>query len=254
MKKRIAIITDIHGNVEALKSILNDIEKNNVDDIICLGDTIGLGPNSKECIDLLISNNIKMILGNHELYLLKGPNIDSLIGTEEREYYKWVKDSLSKREVDYIKKCPLYLKYNDIISDKDIIFCHYLIKDEKSDFPFETDSLKNNVNLWIKYNNTNVIYFVGHLHNYFDPNEVEGISDDYIEDIMTLPNIYVVGSAGCSHDDMVAYTILDIDKSIQIKNIKVKFDREVFVNKLLSMEFPDKKNILKIFYGIDKDM
>lgn len=122
MKKRIAIITDIHGNVEALKSILNDIEKNNVDDIICLGDTIGLGPNSKECIDLLISNNIKMILGNHELYLLKGPNIDSLIGTEEREYYKWVKDSLSKREVDYIKKCPLYLKYNDIISDKDIIF------------------------------------------------------------------------------------------------------------------------------------
>ena len=83
---------------------------------------------------------------------------------------------------------------------------------------------------------------------------MEGISDDYIEDIMTLPNIYVVGSAGCSHDDMVAYTILDIDKSIQIKNIKVKFDREVFVNKFLSMEFPDKKNILKIFYGIDKEI
>ena len=67
---RIAVFSDIHGNLEALKEILKDIEKENIDDIICLGDVIGLGPNSSECLDLIIKNNIKLVLGNHELYYL----------------------------------------------------------------------------------------------------------------------------------------------------------------------------------------
>lgn len=65
---KIAVFTDIHGNYEALKSIIEDIKKLKIDSIICLGDTIGIGPNSKECLDLIIENNITMILGNHELY------------------------------------------------------------------------------------------------------------------------------------------------------------------------------------------
>ena len=63
MKKRYAIITDIHGNKEALESILDDIKKQNIDETYCLGDTIGIGPESKECIDILIKNKIKSILG-----------------------------------------------------------------------------------------------------------------------------------------------------------------------------------------------
>lgn len=54
MKKRVAIITDIHGNLEALETILEDIKTQDVDEMICLGDSIDIGPNSKECIDLLI--------------------------------------------------------------------------------------------------------------------------------------------------------------------------------------------------------
>lgn len=44
---KIAIISDIHGNLEALEAIINDIRNSNIDEIICLGDTIGLGINSK---------------------------------------------------------------------------------------------------------------------------------------------------------------------------------------------------------------
>lgn len=47
MKKRFAIITDIHGNIEGLNAILKDIENKKIDEIICLGDTIDIGPNSK---------------------------------------------------------------------------------------------------------------------------------------------------------------------------------------------------------------
>ena len=72
MKKPVAIITDIHGNLETLEAILKDIKTQAVDEMICLGDSIDIGPNSKECIDLLIENNIKSVLGNHEICLLKG--------------------------------------------------------------------------------------------------------------------------------------------------------------------------------------
>ena len=47
------------------------MENEKINEIICLGDTIGIGPNPKECMDLIINNDIKMVLGNHELYYLK---------------------------------------------------------------------------------------------------------------------------------------------------------------------------------------
>ena len=53
--------SDIHGNKEALTAIIEDIKKENIDEVICLGDTIGIGPNPKECLDLIINNNIKMV-------------------------------------------------------------------------------------------------------------------------------------------------------------------------------------------------
>ena len=45
--------------------------------------------------------------------------------------------------------------------------------------------------------------------------------------------------------------ILEINKDISIKRIKVKFDRKNFIDKIINLDFPDKKNILKYFYGIE---
>ena len=87
MKKHFAIITDIHGNLEALEAILNDIKTQNIDEIICLGDTIGIGKNSKECIDLLINNHVKSVLGDHEIYLLKGTDINSFISVSVNDSF-----------------------------------------------------------------------------------------------------------------------------------------------------------------------
>lgn len=255
MKLRLAVITDIHGNIEGLNAILNDIKKNNVDQILCLGDTIGIGPNSKECIDILIDNKIKMVLGNHELYLLKGTDIEPTIIGEEKEHYTWVKKSMTEREINYIKKCPLYyeykISYDNKFQDKKIIFSHYLIKDINAKQPFESNHLKKDVNLWIKYNDPNVIHIIGHLHNNFNINEVEGISEDYIEQTGELTNIEIVDSAGCTHDDIVSYMMIEIEKGIKLIRKRVKFDRDTFINKILNTNFPDKKNILKYFYGIE---
>ena len=253
MKKKYAVITDIHGNIEGLNAVLNDIRSKEIDEIICLGDTIDIGPNSKECIDILIDNNIKTILGNHELYLLRGTDIEPSIEGEEKEHYKWVKDSLTDKETNFIKSCPLYYEINIDYNgtNERIVLCHYLIKDEKLDQPFEESNLKKDVNLWIKYNNPNIIYIIGHLHKSFNVNEVEGISGDYIEQTGELTNIEVVDSAGCSYDEYVSYMILEIDSSIKFERIKVKYDRDTLLNKLNNIDFPDKKNIMKWFYGIE---
>lgn len=255
MKKRYAIITDIHGNIEALNSVLEDIKKRNVDDIFCLGDIIDVGPNSKECVDKLIEYNVKSILGNHELYLIRGTDIEPSIVGEEKEHYKWVKSSLTEREINYIKSLPLYyeinIDYDNTIDNKKIVLCHYLIRDEKAEQPFEKSNLKKEIDLWIKYNNPNILYIVGHLHKSFDVNEVNGINGDYIEEIKELPNIEVVDSAGCSYDEFVSYLLIEIDKSIKLQKIKVKFDREKFIEKVINTNFPDKKNILKWFYNIE---
>ncbi|MFH0962527.1 MAG: metallophosphoesterase family protein [Planctomycetota bacterium] len=60
-----AIISDIHGNLEALLAVLDDIKKRNITEIICLGDIIGYGPNPKECIDIALDFQT-CILGNHD--------------------------------------------------------------------------------------------------------------------------------------------------------------------------------------------
>lgn len=255
MKKRYAIITDIHGNLEGLNAIIDDIKTKDIDDIYCLGDTINIGTNSKECVDKLIELNIKTILGNHELYLLRGTDIEPSIVGDEKEHYKWVKESLTDKEINFIKSCPLYYEinvdYNGKVPSKKIILCHYLIKNEKLKQPFEENLLKKDINLWIKYNNPNITYIIGHLHKSFNVNEVDGISGDYIENTGELTNIEIVDSAGCSYDDFVSYMIIEIDKTIKFTKVKVKFDREIFIDKLNKTIFPDKKNIMKYFYGID---
>ena len=143
--------------------------------------------------------------------------------------------------VDYENK-----KFN-----KEIILSHYLIEDGNKDNPFEKNHLKKDINLWIKYNSSNKIYIIGHLHKSFNINEVEGIMGDYIESINKLTNIEIVDSAGCTYDEYVSYMILEINKDISMKRIKVKFDRKNFIDKIINLDFPDKNNILKYFYGIE---
>ncbi|MCR9293439.1 MAG: metallophosphoesterase [bacterium] len=69
---RRAIISDIHGNLEALKTVLEDIQSQNCDQVVCLGDVIGYGPEPLACVDL-VKKLDACILGNHDLAALFDP-------------------------------------------------------------------------------------------------------------------------------------------------------------------------------------
>lgn len=66
----IAIISDIHGNYEALKEVLNIVDKKNIKEIYCLGDVVGYYPQVNECCDELRERNAKCVMGNHDWYLI----------------------------------------------------------------------------------------------------------------------------------------------------------------------------------------
>lgn len=253
---KIAVFTDIHGNLEALNAILKDIKKQNVNEIICLGDTIGIGPNSKECINSLIRNNINMVLGNHELYALNGLKYYPEIKGDELLHHQWIKEQLKEKQINYLKKCPLYftteIKYENEKLNQKIIYSHYLLNNLIMLKPFEKNNLKDDINLWKKFNDPNRTYIIGHLHKSFNENEVEGISGDYIEDLDELTNIMVLDSAGCTTSNETSYMLIEIGKSRSFKIKKVKYNRKKFIEKLNNIDYPDKKNIMKYFYGIEE--
>jgi predicted phosphodiesterase len=68
-----ALISDIHGNFEALKRVCADIEDHQVDQVLCLGDIVGYGPEPEACTDFIMQKAGITITGNHDFALIFGP-------------------------------------------------------------------------------------------------------------------------------------------------------------------------------------
>ena len=67
-----AIISDIHSNLEAFTAVVEDVKTLDVDQVVCLGDVVGYGPNPRECVDLAMECDV-VILGNHDQGALFDP-------------------------------------------------------------------------------------------------------------------------------------------------------------------------------------
>lgn len=63
---KIAVIADIHSNIDALEAVLKDIREKNADLTVCVGDLVGYSPFPNEVIDAIRSNNILTIMGNYD--------------------------------------------------------------------------------------------------------------------------------------------------------------------------------------------
>jgi diadenosine tetraphosphatase ApaH/serine/threonine PP2A family protein phosphatase len=68
-----ALLSDIHGNIEALEAVLQDIQSLGISEIYCLGDVIGYGPNPCECLDHVLKMDV-CILGNHDQAAMFDPD------------------------------------------------------------------------------------------------------------------------------------------------------------------------------------
>jgi putative phosphoesterase len=98
---KIALIGDIHGNLYALKAVLKDAEKNNIEEIIYLGDYVMDGPQPNEVIDIVKNNNLVAINGNKENTLLSWNK--SLKPYDQFATASWTYNELAGKSYDYIK-------------------------------------------------------------------------------------------------------------------------------------------------------
>ena len=143
--KKYAILTDIHGNLEALKTSLSIIsQQSNVEKIIFLGDYFSLGPAPVEVFNILsdMSPETVFIRGNHERYLLekiwdnKNPKIEGMKSNDPVlngivDHQKWVYEQIGTNLLDFIEQ-RTKISYNEIIGSNYLEFSHAWFKrDEK---------------------------------------------------------------------------------------------------------------------------
>lgn len=108
---RYAILSDIHGNVHALEMVLRSVKADAVDQIVCLGDTVGYGPDPGPCIDLLLQNECTVIAGNHDLAVCEKIEC-ATFNVLARESVLWTRTVLNGDAVEFLTDLPLVSEFD----------------------------------------------------------------------------------------------------------------------------------------------
>ncbi|MDR0868172.1 MAG: metallophosphatase family protein [Planctomycetota bacterium] len=159
---RTAIISDVHGNLLALETVLADIRRVGAERIICLGDTVGYGPQPLECLQLVRDYCAVVLTGNHEYAVLHGATDFTPLAEDA---LTWTTHRLRAPEVlAYLRQMPTHCL------EGDQLFVHGSIYDYTNDYVREADSpylLEQLVNTLRDDFNGFKWVFVGHNHRTF---------------------------------------------------------------------------------------
>ena len=136
-----AIVSDIHGNYLALQAVLADIRRRQCDQIYCLGDIVGYGPEPRQCVDAVMAFDAT-ILGNHDQAVLVNP--EGFSSGAERAIY-WTREQLQiedeghtdQRQARWEFLCEL----PRTIRENDILFVHGSARFPLSEYVFPEDVL-----------------------------------------------------------------------------------------------------------------
>ena len=131
-----AILSDVHGNLEALDAVMSDLEEFNPEQIVCLGDLIGYGPDPEAVINKVAEREISCVLGNHEAALSSDKALSwlnfmarennlatkALLSDQSLEFCATLPRSISFEESSFVHGCPpdSILKYLYMLRDDDI--------------------------------------------------------------------------------------------------------------------------------------
>ena len=109
---RYGLISDIHGNLEALSVVIKELEKRNVDAVLCLGDIIGYGPDPEECVNLVKRHANVILAGNHD-YAALGLLDIRYFNPHARRAIEWTASQISEATRKFLKERPLMRVYDD---------------------------------------------------------------------------------------------------------------------------------------------
>ncbi len=221
-----AVISDIHGNVEALESSLERIDSMNISNIICLGDIVGYGASPNECVDLIRSRNIRSVVGNHDKAVTGELSIEnfSLIAKLGVE---WTRSIILKDHVDFLSSLPYSLESGKALfvhSSPDLPqFFRYLFTQDEAAESFEAFD--------------NDICFIGHTHRPII------FCEDSVSTKVTAGKRFIVnaGSIGQPRDgDWRACFLVFDDEQFSIEHVRVDYNVDAAAAKIISAGLPQK--------------
>jgi predicted phosphodiesterase len=228
---RTAILSDIHGNLAALEAVLEDVQSQRVDEIVCLGDVVGYGPYPRQCLDQSMKF-VFTVLGNHDSSAIFDP--EGFNNTAEQAIF-WTRDQLHhaddpelrRRRLEFICKMPR------IVQRDGLLFVHGSPRGPTSEYVFPEDT-QNPKKMEKLFSLVTHACFQGHTH-------VPGIfSSDYrflrSEDVSerfsiadkSMKWMINVGSVGQPRDGdpRSCYVVLD-DYQVSFRRIPYDIERTV---------------------------
>jgi predicted phosphodiesterase len=209
---KLAIISDIHGNLEALSNVLADIESAGIADIVCLGDCIGYGPDPEKVIAEIRQRQIPIIMGNHELAVCN-PHQLAWFNPLAQASLRKTMTMLSSASIDFIEQLPKSIKIAQCLC------VHGYPPDSVRTYLFQKPPealIKTFKSM------PESICFVGHTHDLeivaFDGRRIErhGLKQERINLDAELRYIINVGSVGQPRDgnNNAKYVIYDEETSV----------------------------------------
>lgn len=162
---KIAVISDIHGNLEALKAVIKDIKNESCDMVICLGDIIAKGYHLHECIDLVKEISDVVIQGNCDYFFSNFTKADNS-KNDARLQYNISRTTLEDRE--YLKSLPY--SYDLLISGNIVRFYH-ATPTKIDGFVGDMENLDTYYNMFLPSTKTSSdiadVVLYGHIHKAF---------------------------------------------------------------------------------------
>lgn len=241
---KVALISDIHGNYDALKAVFDHIDsQEGIEKIYCLGDVVGYGPEPEECIDLIQKRCELTLLGNHDFALLNAAIGFNSIAAGAiaciRERMEPGIFSLPRKQARWDWLGNLSERHNlgdDLLvhaSPRDNIF-EYILADDPVYAPEKIEAIFG----MIKRN-----VFVGHTHRpgvitedlrFYKPDEVN-MEYEFPKDGKLIFNVSSVGQPR-DLDSRACYAILT---DTGVKWHRVEYDVEEVVRKIKENECLD---------------
>lgn len=239
LTRRYAIISDLHSNVEALTNVFEDIRSQDVDDIICLGDIVGYGPEPRPVLEMTMKTVRVSLMGNHDEAVLKGAQN---FNAWAREAIDWtreeiqIKDGKEADRWEYLKRMPLRFQTNGLY------FVHGSPRQPTIEYILREDIYNGAYDKFDEiFASFEKCLFVGHSHTpciinedleYVTPGEIEH-NFTYTRDKRKV--IVNVGSVGQPRDNdpRSCYVIVD-NNTIRFR--RVEYDVDSVVAKIKAVE------------------
>lgn len=234
----LAILSDIHSNLEALQAVLADVEQQGAETVYCLGDVVGYGPNPLECIDLAMRFRVT-VLGNHDHAALFDPTGFSALA--ERAIF-WTREQLERPLGSQDKRDERWAFLAERPGshrDAHGLFVHGSARNTLNEYVFPED-IYNQRKMERIFALVDRFCFQGHTHVpgiFTDQRGAEGYQfttpeeTDHLHILDDRKTLINVGSVGQPRDgDWRACYVLMDRKAIYFR--KVPYDRETTLQKI----------------------